>query len=858
MNSLTTFSILFKTHINNDNIVIPDDFDLLKYPKQIRELTYLYFSEIKNNVENKLTFEQIANYISNDNDFKIIPNTINSEIYYQNKIVLNKRFEFDEQFELLMNEIKLIPEFNVDDNEKFSNKYNKLYNQYLNLIPYKSVHYNDGWNINNYLKNKYISIYNASRFTHSSEIIDLDYLKLCPDYFNVNIIYSRFKDFNPSYFKTFNKKCDFINLYLDDIEHKKLKLKDEYFVSDYNILMKIFKNKTKKLPSNFDEIVMNIDINFNNIKSICDEYVKWLCYNYKPEYVFNDLLKHASSLNLLFERNLYIPILAKENLNFGVQNIQLYDLICNKIPYTNSIWGLYKDEESFKIIYKSTEFRKLKKIECIAFYNRFYDCLKYIPTENKKDVEYIKHIFEGKLLTYNDIKELYSATVDQIIYLDSNYPKKFKEIEKARNSLLAKIKNYDYYEAINKKLIPYKNLDFNKYYDKDYSNHDEYVKYVTENKLVLITNGNKILTDNRLKNNISWLSLINCSKDEMCKYLNYFIDNIPITNTVNSYDKIVDLVSKVCKIYCTYLNKETENENEKITINTFDKLLKMKELDNPDFLKLFKFDLEYIVLSDKISIEWIDFLIKLGYRYFFDTEENISKYFDKFYNNKCYINNVDSYIINWIISKSELTFEDIIKNYEEVMNVKVKEHQFDKYACIWCKYRKIDPPYDMWPQTPNRELQKAYREYISEELPKEYTDKRFYEYMMKNKSKRPEHCTSVYTLFSNNIENKVIFVDDTFILDDKYAQLRFTIDVDYHKVRKFISEELNINNMTTRTCLSDYDFAKVCGGNTLIDCFVFSDFKNIYKEITPLTELLDFFKTSLEIKFNVEIKNIEE
>ena len=180
-------------------------------------------------------------------------------------------------------------------------------------------------------------------------------------------------------------------------------------------------------------------------------------------------------------------------------------------------------------------------------------------------------------------------------------------------------------------------------------------------------------------------------------------------------------------------------------------------------------------------------------------------------------------------------------------------HKFDSLACEWIEYRKTNPPFDMWPATPNRDLQRAYCKYVSEKLPKEYTEPKFYEFMIKNRKQRPEHCTAIYTLLSNNIENKIIFIDDVQILDNKYAKLRGTLEVNYETVKEYLCEEVDTNNISMLTSLNDLDFIKVCGGESNLNCFVFSDIKNIYRERTPLKQVLTFFYDLLETKFDIKI-----
>ena len=874
MNAITTFSILFNIKEDDNKLIIPSNFNLLNYSKPIREITYLYFNEIKNNIyNNTLTFSDIADYISKDNDFQIIPNNIDSEIYYENNVILDKKFKFDYEFEKYMNDLK-----NNSVTEDL----------YYDLIPHHSVHYYDNskkssyWNVNYYLDQGWISIYDAIKFSHISNIIDFKYVYKYADLFDVNIIYERFKNkLSPNRYKNIANKVQFVFKYLKEFE--KQAYTDEYFIPDYAIIMKIFKNKTKRLPNNFNEIFEQLP----NKQQIADMYVKWLCYNYQSKYIFVDILKEASSLDSLFERNLYVPFEAKCNLNYSDKYLTIYDLICNQISFSNNKWNLFKNimildgnslqNNNLKNI--TFDFKNMKKSECIAFYNRFY----------KRDLRFIKTVFNNKTLTFDDIDKLNTATVDQLLYIKSTYPKSFKQIKTVYERMINKLNIYDYYEAINKKLIEVceipsnifycdshkfnvnkndisddididdiddindsddididkedvtKNNKINigknskngendiikyiiinnkkikitdlvkcKYYNEN--NHEEFIKFVYNNNLMIKPFNDKLI-DQRLKNNLKWTGL---TKYE---YLDFYIQYVNCNDFCKSKNQNI-LTKIVNKFYCD------------ITEDQF-KLLMMKCMNFNENIKC------NIEMNDK----FITILSELKYKYFFDVVQN--KYFDKLKDE--YISNNDNYVISYIKSNSSLSFNDVLNK------IHGEPHQYDCYACMWCESRKCDPPFDMWPQTPNRDLQKAYRKYISEELPKEYTDAKYYNYMMKNKRLRGEHGTNVYTLFSNNIENKLIFVDASKPLDEEYAELRFSVNVEYPKMKKFLGEQLNINNITTRTRLSDYDFNKVCGGDTNIDCFVFSDIKNIYKEITPLSQLLEFFKTAIETKFNIKV-----
>ena len=246
---------------------------------------------------------------------------------------------------------------------------------------------------------------------------------------------------------------------------------------------------------------------------------------------------------------------------------------------------------------------------------------------------------------------------------------------------------------------------------------------------------------------------------------------------------------------------------------------------------------------------------EINYKYFFEDNDyiiNVADYFDEICD--CYIQDINKYMKSFIKSKSKLTYYDVVDKIKNIRGIIINEHHFDNLACMWCQYRKENPPFDMWPPTPNRELQATYRKYVSEDLPKEYLDVKYYKYMMKNRfNKFDDSCTLIYTLLSNNIENKIIFTSGKLLLDDEFAKLRYLIPMKYSDVQTFCCEELDTNNISMLTSLNSYDFSKVSGGEPKIDCFVYSDMKNIYRERTPLQKVLNFFKDALEMKFNINL-----
>lgn len=250
------------------------------------------------------------------------------------------------------------------------------------------------------------------------------------------------------------------------------------------------------------------------------------------------------------------------------------------------------------------------------------------------------------------------------------------------------------------------------------------------------------------------------------------------------------------------------------------------------------------IIKCLLKVEQLELIFKKA------TANQMAILFDDIYTqitkNKFYLNSNDSkkLLLAYILSKSKLSFEDLFKILFKT--------NYTEFGVEWIKNKKTDPPFELWPETPNIELQKAYKSYISIELPKEYTEKRFYDYMIKNKSKRNSECTAIYTLFSNNSEHKIIFIDDNNMLMPP-AKKRMTIPVKYETIKTFIGEELDTNNITMLTKISGADFDKICGGNHLIDCFVYSDIKNIYRERTPLKQILEYFVNVLEMKYNIEV-----
>lgn len=137
-------------------------------------------------------------------------------------------------------------------------------------------------------------------------------------------------------------------------------------------------------------------------------------------------------------------------------------------------------------------------------------------------------------------------------------------------------------------------------------------------------------------------------------------------------------------------------------------------------------------------------------------------------------------------------------------------------------------------------------------VPKEMTSTHFYEYMIKcNGVKKNPEFTSCYSFFSNSLENKIIFVKADIMLDLP-AVIRFDIPVPFDRVKTYLLEGIETNNITMFTNISDHDWAKISGGNNMIDCVALSDSKNIYRERTPLREVIAYLIKAIEIEFDIK------
>ena len=180
----------------------------------------------------------------------------------------------------------------------------------------------------------------------------------------------------------------------------------------------------------------------------------------------------------------------------------------------------------------------------------------------------------------------------------------------------------------------------------------------------------------------------------------------------------------------------------------------------------------------------------------------------------------------------------------------IKSQHIEPFFCVYASPITVvngDTNAEVWKRNVNKYT-----------IPIEMTNMSFYNFMIKcNGKKKNEKFTSCYTFFSNSLENKIVFCEARYTLDAP-AVLRFDVPIEFETIKPFLHENIDTNDICMFTTLSKDDWSKISGGNTLIDCVVFSDSKNIYRQRTPLRTVLEHLINSIEIEFETKVLTNDE
>lgn len=655
----------------------------------------------------------------------------------------------------------------------------------------------DGWNVNYYMKHGMFDI--VKNIKGRSEIVDLESVKLYPELFDIKTLAKRFgMKLSPECFVHNIEKYNYI-LETLKLQPRKINIPDIWYVNDSRVIEEIFTNHPPKyLPENFVEIIEGCV----NIDDIADLYVEWFLTHHQE---FPELMKKATSLNEIFKHNIKITIDSCESFNFDKQYITKFMLDYHGVPFSSSkyiIENLTPDNINFK---------DMKTKDCIAFYNKYYK-----PTK-----EFADKVFENKVLNENNYNSLNKVSHEQLLSFYHKHNNKKQQFNKIAISAINKVdRKYRAEFYLIGMIGDFSTVDY------DESEHENFVNALLKQfKQGYFTtcpmNIEKLILEPRLVKMQNWKKCIS----NAC--FNYLVEN----NITTFYDE--------GKAFKYFINHADSNE----MVDNFIKLhisdVKCGSFGKSSYKNINEYVCKGLLLNNQ------------GYRvlnsnYFIDNFDVMFKFIND--NNIKIDDFKTTFFKSYIKSKSKINFIEIFEYIKfENINNEFKE----KYGNKWIKHRHENPPIEIWPETPNRKLQESYKNYVSEVLPKEYVERRFYDYMVRNHRTRSTNSTAIYTLFSNNSELKIIFINDDNILEAP-AKKRYTIDVPYEQVKEYMSEELETNDITTLTTIAGGDFEKICGGNHLIDCFVFSDIKNVFKERTPYKHLMPFFLTNLKLKFGVD------
>lgn len=288
--------------------------------------------------------------------------------------------------------------------------------------------------------------------------------------------------------------------------------------------------------------------------------------------------------------------------------------------------------------------------------------------------------------------------------------------------------------------------------------------------------------------------------------------------------------------------------------------------------------IEFVEMSKKISVETAKAIIAKGLIDIF----NVKNFFEKidwnpFDFETFNVNNCDKSILKYVLDNHNEFLNQVLENVnqENVLkwfcemtmrklfkieyienfpnNWKTELYHKRVLASYWIEYMRIEPPLSIYPSPMDYNLAGDWRRLFSADPPMEMYDRRYYDYMLRNDGKkRPQNITAMYSYFSNSEFNKIIFISTDDVLD-KPAKLRYIIPISFDVVKEFLTEDIDITGICKFTRITNDDWTKITGGKDRIDVVAFSNIKNVYGEYSKMSELIEYFKSSIEVKFDITL-----
>lgn len=234
------------------------------------------------------------------------------------------------------------------------------------------------------------------------------------------------------------------------------------------------------------------------------------------------------------------------------------------------------------------------------------------------------------------------------------------------------------------------------------------------------------------------------------------------------------------------------------------------------------------------------------------------------------IDNINTLINNLQKHYNEVTNDRVLRFMLEILNIKIDIKDYLKLFDIdyrtefingkplgyyYISNLRFELPFELYTNPMLFNLATVWKSnHPNIETPKEMTDEKYYDYMVRNNgNKRPKNNTVMYTYFSNTEVNYIMFVSSDYILDEP-VKMRYIIPIEFELVKEFLTFDMNPTGICSYISLKDKDLNKIIAGYEGIDIIAFSSMFE-YLKYTTMSKLVEFFKESLEVKFEITISN---
>ena len=558
-------------------------------------------------------------------------------------------------------------------------------------------------------------------------------------------------------------------------------------------------------------------------------------------------------INNTYDNNILYNVIDYENLNkVDIKYITYSDfriLVKRFVSDTNSLFDLSKH---LGIYSETVCFDKMNTL-----INEYIQIKMNNETLFDFDAEIIKYRYETIINYYLNS----SRKLDNNIFLCSLYGNK-EEIEKLYNKI------YTCYYSNNRLKLDYKDIFIRLLYQlfakcyKSINDIDNFAEYF-DNKYDIVNYYMKTCRDYNIA--IEKEILERLMKPYYDKYYNKFNELKEEKYNVKISEELDEETQNIIKDNNRYNNslsnliKNLITDINNISFNVFDIKCFNLFYTSKDFDKILLSEILAKCVKDKSFKDFLN-VVKQG-----DEHVNIYEKDDGIYIYACFLykllktdidNNKHDYKEYFAEIIEMLKNEELYKDNEDSINYVRNEWVEDQEHTLgycYIKAYKCVPLLEIYTDPEFENLANIWENMTSFETPLEMTNKKYYDYMIKNNGKRrPSNITAIYSYFSNTAENKLIFIQNDETLD-KPAKLRYIIPIEYEKVKEFITEDLDTNNICIFTTISNNDWKKIANDNDRIDVVAFSDIKNVYKERTNFKKLIEFFKDAIEMKFDCKL-----